>query len=499
MPWWYSRGSWRRLHRPRDPHDVPFLQAGLDAHIGEAGQAWLHLFLSKALGALDEDKGAAVFFEHGGPRDQHGVVFGTEHDFGAAREIGDDAGVHLVDFDADGDFTDEAGAKGTGLGHGADADQRAGQFDIGIGIQVHAGFHAEAQPLGIHLVDGGVENHGGGIDNGEEWLAGVDLVTFADLAVFAVADNAGHDSDAIHGALDSHSADIVLGALQLDVGLAAAEFRDTNLGSLGLHQEGVFILQLFVLGFSLLDRELVFFLVDIGADGDGLEIEKGLVPSGLGGADGLIVSFLGGGQAGHDFLDGVIALDDGVFVVVEALQLVGGVEFGHHVIFPDVDAGFGEVQEDEVEIGAAGAAAAGRAGTQATAHAAAIRVGAAALNAGRQQGGEILCGDGTGDAHFAVEFSYHRSDGGHGNDGATTASGERRLALEIESDTRGGDQQSKGNPQGFPAPGRLPRRYHGWPRHLRWRRDWFPARVGRRNTTRMGLHCPNLPAQRAPL
>src|SRR5260370_5823996 len=151
------------LHGTLERDYVPFLQSGADRHHGETGQTEFHLFLDPAFGALNEYVGTAFLGKDRREGRDHGIAFHVENDFRASRKIGNDAGIRLFQFDADGDFAYEAGAEGAGLRHGTDAYQSPGQFDIGIRVEVDHGFHAQTQFLGVHLVDGGIENHGSGV------------------------------------------------------------------------------------------------------------------------------------------------------------------------------------------------------------------------------------------------------------------------------------------------------------------------------------------------
>ena len=162
-------------------------------------------------------------------------------------------------------------------------------------------------------------------------LAGRDLVAFADLAEFAVTHDALHHHDAIHRRLHGHLLDIGFRPRHFDLGLIAVQLRGANLGALRFFHQGGFRKQLLVVGLVFFYREFVFFSVDRGTHFGRLQVEHGLVPIGLCGANLLIVGFLHSGEIGHHLLDHVLLLDRRIFVVVEPLQLVLGVEFGHGV------------------------------------------------------------------------------------------------------------------------------------------------------------------------
>src|SRR5664279_4336277 len=113
-----NAGSYGTLHGTLERDYVPFLKSGADRDHGETGQAELHLLLDPAFGTLHEYVGTAFLGEDRRKGRYHGVAFRVEDNLRASRKIGNDARIRLFQFDADGDFTHEAGAERAGLGHG---------------------------------------------------------------------------------------------------------------------------------------------------------------------------------------------------------------------------------------------------------------------------------------------------------------------------------------------------------------------------------------------
>src|ERR1039458_5882741 len=100
-----------RLHGTLQRDYVPFLKSGADRDHSETGQAKLHLFLDPAFGTLHEYIRTAFLGEDRREGRYHGVTFRVENNFGASREVGNDARIHLFQLDADRDFTHEPRAE----------------------------------------------------------------------------------------------------------------------------------------------------------------------------------------------------------------------------------------------------------------------------------------------------------------------------------------------------------------------------------------------------
>jgi hypothetical protein len=69
------------------------------------------------------------------------------------------------------------------------------------------------------------------------------------------------------------------------------------------------------------------------------------------------VRFLGGGQVRFQFLDIGVQLSHGSFVIIQTVQLVLAIEFGHDVAFLYVATGLGYFQQHQREIGTSSASA----------------------------------------------------------------------------------------------------------------------------------------------
>src|ERR1017187_9967659 len=464
------------LHGTLQRDYVPFLQSGADRDHGVTGQAQLHFFLDPAFGTLHEYVGTAFLGEDRSERRHHGTTFRVENNFGASREIGNHAGIHLLQLDADGDFTHVPGAERACLGHGPDPHQRPRQFDIGIGIQVDDGLHAEAQFLGVYLVDGGIENHRPRVHNLHKRLSGSHLIAFADLAEFAVPHDALHHHDAVHRRLHTHFLDVGVGASHFDPGLVAVQPRNPDLGDLRCVQQVCLRQQLLVRCVIFLYRKLELLGIDGTAHVGGFEIENSLFPIGLGRAYRLIVRFLHRRQVGQHLLDHVFLLNGTVFVIVQALQLVLRIEFSHHLAGLHMNSGLGQLQKHQAEIA-----------TTRAAIAASIQTAAAAQNARRHERGKILRIHGPVHADGRVQVAQPDDRGGNRNQRALGSNFGVVLGFEVICRPPGAKNQygDEDSPQSGPPPGywyRL-RRNHQWS-WLRWPRR--PAWSG--HTTGIGLH-----------
>ena len=94
---------------------------------------------------------------------------------------------------------------------------------LGIGVERNKGLHAEAQALGVDLVDARLQDHGAGIDDRQERLAGEDLVAFPNLPGFVIEHDVREDGHSVDWRSDGHLFDVALGALQLTARLVEVE------------------------------------------------------------------------------------------------------------------------------------------------------------------------------------------------------------------------------------------------------------------------------------
>ena len=178
-----------------------------------------------------------------GGANHNGPSFGgSRYDY-RSREVGHQVGVGFVQLEHRREGFD--GAAQSGGGDRAGEFEGGGENEVGVCVEVDGGPGSGGEDGAIWFADGAADHHLGGVENADDGLALIELVTFLGVAhgVVAIQVLVGDHS----GEVGAHFelGDVVLGAVERDLLAVALEFENVESGDIALVVGGLGALEAF--------------------------------------------------------------------------------------------------------------------------------------------------------------------------------------------------------------------------------------------------------------